>query len=322
MGKMAEFCQDFWHNFHELKNNVESHTGVLTGVGIGIGLVGTIVACRATLKIANKAEEHKKLVDDTKANCVELGLDEKSTRKEVMKTYRHIGVDYVRAYWPAVGLLAVGYSLIFRAHCIEVARNEALMSAYIGLEQFLNKYRARVAERVGAEEEKEIFKQAQIDQANENVIGEYAGEFKNGSYLLYNESCSEYTEGCPQANDFMCSNIEDEIKMKYELGETVYINDIMRAAGHPEIAGGWSWIWRKGLTDCPDFKLHDPDHNPEFARGYGFSKDIEPIMKIYLYGAVHVSAQYTAEYRQYLRYNKADGGIIGGKIGKDPVIIG
>ena len=69
MGKMAEFCQDFWHNFHELKNNVESHTGILTGIGVVAGLAGTVLACRATLKISNKAEEHKQLVDDTKANC-------------------------------------------------------------------------------------------------------------------------------------------------------------------------------------------------------------------------------------------------------------
>ena len=322
MGKLNDFCQDFWHNFHDLKNNIESHTGILTGVGIVTGLVGTVLACRATVKIVDKAEEHKKLVDDTKANCAEQGLDEKQTSKEVMRAYRHIGVDYVKKYWPAVGLITIGYGIIIRAHCIEVAKNEALLSAYIGLEQLFAKYRTRVSEQIGAEREAEIFKQAQIDQANENVIGEYCGDFVNGSYLLYNENCSEYQEGCPQANDFMCDTIQREIKMKYEMGGTVYVNDVMRASGHDEINGGYSWLWKKGLTDAPDFKLHDPDHNPDFARGYFKSDEPEPIMKMYLYGCVHVSKLYSAEFRQYQRKNLADGGVIGGKIGKDPVIIG
>ena len=44
MGKMNEFCKDFWHNFHDLKNNVESRTGLLTGIGVVAGLAGTVLA--------------------------------------------------------------------------------------------------------------------------------------------------------------------------------------------------------------------------------------------------------------------------------------
>lgn len=322
MGKMSDFCKDFWHNYHDLKNNVESHTGILTGVGIVTGIIGTVLACRATLKVASKAEEHKKLIEDTKANCLEAGMDEKATHKEVMKAYRHIGVDYVRKFWPAVGLLGVGYALIIRAHSIEVAKNEALMSAYIGLEQLFNKYRSRVAEQVGEEREQQIYKQAKIDQAEENTIGKYAGPFRNGSYLLFNESCRDYQEGCPQANDFVITTIQQELNMKYATFAPVYLNDVMRACGHEEVNGGWDWVKAKGLTDGIDFKIHDADFNPEFAKGYGFNRGQEPIAKLYLDGFVHVSQLYSSEYRQYLKKDKADGGVMGGMIGKDEVIIG
>lgn len=322
MGMLSELCQDFWHNFHNMKNGIESHTGILTGVGIVTSLVGTVFACRATLKMANKAEEHKQLVDDTKEACAEAGLDEKSTHKEVMKTYRHISKDYVKKYLPAIGLMALGYAIIIKSHSIEVAKNEALTAAYISLEQLFNKYRGRVAEKVGVEEERQLYKQAQIDQANENIIGQYAGEFRDGSYLLYNESCSEYQAGCPQANDFMISTIEKELQNKFDMFCPVYLNDVMRAAGHEEVNGGWNWVKAKGLTDNIDFKLHDPDFNPEFAQGYGFSRTNEPIAKLYLNGFVHVSKLYSSDYRQYLRKNKADGGIMGGEIGRNEVIIG
>lgn len=322
MGKFADFRENFMHNFNDMKNNMESRTGLMTGIGIVAGLAGTFLACRATLKIANKAEEHKKLVDDTKANCVEAGMDEKQTRKEVVKAYRHIGVDYVKKFWPAVGLLTVGYGLIIRAHCVEVAKNEALTAAYIGLEQLFNKYRNRVAEQVGEEKEQQIFKQAQIDQANENIISEYCGEFRNGSYLIYNDSCRDYTEGCPQANDFAIMTAERELNMKFDSFRPVYLNDVMRMLGHEEINGGWHWVKAKGLTDGIDFKLHDPEFNPEFAKGYGFFKGQEPLAKLYLNGFVHVSKLYSTEYRLYLKQDKADGGVMGGQIGRDPVIIG
>ena len=322
MGKFDNFCKDFLHNFHDFKNNIESHTGILTGVGVVTGLIGTVFACRATLKIANKAEEHKKLVDDTKLNCTELVLDDKQTRKEVMKAYRHIGVDYVRAFWPAVGLLGVGYALIFRAHSIEVAKNEALTAAYIGLEQLFNKYRTRVAEQVGEEKEQEIYKQAQIDRAEENKIGEYAGPYRNGSYLLFNESCIDYQKGCAASNDFLITTIQRELNNKFNTCVPVYLNDVMRACGHEEVNGGWQWVKAKGLTDGIDFKIHDLEFNPEFAKGYSKMNGEEPIAKLYLDGFVHVSKLYSAEYRQFLKKNKADGGVMGGKIGQDPVIIG
>jgi len=322
MGKLNNLCKDFWHNFHDLKNNVESHTGVLTGVGIATAFIGTVVACRATLKVANKAEEHKKLVDDTKANCAEMELDEKQTHKEVMKTYRHIGADYGKSFLPAAVLLTLGYSIIVKAHNIEVAKNEALMSAYIGLEQLFNKYRKRVVEQVGEEREAQIYKQAKIDQAEENTIGQYAGPYRDGSYLLFNESCRDYHEGCPQANDFLISTVQQELNMKFATFTPVYLNDVMRAIGHEEINGGWQWVKAKGLTDGIDFKIHDMDFNPEFAKGYGFIKGQEPIAKLYLNGFVHVSQLYSAEYRQYLKKEKADGGVMGGQIGKDEVIIG
>ena len=320
MGKLNELCKDFWHNFNELKNNVESHTGILTGVGIGLAVTGTILACRATLKVSQKSEEHIKLIEDTKANCAEAQMTEKETRKAVMKSYRHIGVDYVRQYWPAVGLTIIGFGFIIKAHCIEVAKNEALMGAYVALQGLFAKYRARVAERIGEEQEQDVYKLAQIDQANEHLIGkDYDGPFVNGSYLLFNESCTDYEEGCPQANAFVIDTAERTLNQRYLEGRRVYINDVMRAFGHDDVNNGWKWCWYKGLTDKIDFKLHDPDHNPEFAKGYGFATNGDTIAKLFLNGCVHVSETYKSENR---RNELADGGVCGGELGKDLVIIG
>lgn len=317
MGKWNELCNSFWHNYNDLKNTVGQHTGIITGIGIVTALAGTIFACRATLKISEKAPEHKRLVEDTRANCIEAGMDEKHTKKEVMKAYRHVGADYVRKFWPAVGLLAAGYGLIVKAHCMEVAKNEALMSAYIGLQALFTKYRDKVAQEVGVEREQEIYLEAQVETAKD--VDDYKGPFVEGSYLLFNDSLQDYEAGCPQANSFLIDTGQRELNNKFREGKRVYVNDVMRCFGHEEIAGGYQWCWYKGLTDEIDFKIHDPAYNPEFARGYGFDPQQEPIAKLYLIGCVHVSETYKAEYR---RTDAADGGVIGGRIGRDPVIIG
>lgn len=320
MGKISEIANDFWHNFQDVKNTVESHTGILTGIGIVTALAGTVLACRATVKVARKIEEHNKKVDEVKTKCAEEGKTPEETQIEVKKTYKHVGFEYAKQFLPAVGLLTLGYGIIVRAHVIEVAKNEALMSAYVALQGFFAKYRAKVASTIGEEHEAELYNTAKSEVAQQ-LTSEYNGPFTEGSYIIYNDSCADYTEGCPQANSFVIDTVERELNIKYNTLKRVYVNDVMRALGHETIKDGWKWCWYKPLTPEINFHLHDVYYNPEYAKGYGFeSADGKEILaKLYLMGCVHVDETYRADVR---RNNLADGGVIGGRLGMDPVIIG
>lgn len=320
MGKFNSFCNDFWHSFNDVKNAVESHTGIILGVGLAVSAVGTVLACKATLKVSQKSEEHIKLVADTKANCAEAQMDKKETRKEVMKAYGHIGVDYVRTYWPAVGVTILGWGLVIRAHVLDVAAKEMWMGAYIAVSGLFTKYRMKVAEKIGEEQEKELYDLTKIEHANEHVIGEnYKGPFVNGSYLLYNSNCTDYQEGCPQANAWNIDMVENDLNNRLREGRRVYVNDMLRAFGHKTIKGGFDWCWYKPLTGLINFRLRDPLINPEFAKGYGFDESSDTIAKLMIEGCVHVSETFKAEYRNN---ELADGGVMGGSIGMDPVIVG
>lgn len=318
MGKLSDLMHDFSRNWEDMKNSIESHTGVLTAVGIGVSLLGTVFACKATLKVNKEAEDHAKLVQDTKDNCAEAQMDEKQTRKELVKAYRHVVKDYVKAYVPSLGLLAIGYGLIVKAHNIEVAKNEALMAAYMSLEAFLNKYRQTVAERYGEEAEQDIMKEAQMKHSEEHLIEDGRTPFVNGSYILFNDSCNAYTKGNPLANEMIIRHGLSELVFKFNMGKRVYINEVCRAYGHPEIKGGWKWCWYKPCTEAPNF-LVDRDHQPEFMRGMCYDGKTEPIAKLYLNGCVHVDRTYDADVRNC---ELADGGVMGGVLGRDEVIVG
>ena len=318
MGKLKELIHDFSENWEDMKNSIEAHTGVLTAVGIGVSLLGTVFACKATLKVNKEAEDHTKLVEDTKANCAEQNLDEKQTKKAVVKAYKRVAKDYVKAYLPSAIMLTVGYGLVVKAHNIEVAKNEALMTAYIGLEALFNKYRQSVAERYGEETEQDIYKEAQMKFAEEHQIDDSKTPFVNGSYILFNENCNAYTKGNPQANEMLIRHGLNELVFKFNMGKRVYVNEVCRAYGHPEIKGGWKWCWYKPCTEAPNF-LVDRDHQPEFIRGICYDGKTEPIAKLYINGCVHVDRTYDADVRDS---ELADGGVMGGVLGRDEVIIG
>ena len=315
---LSKIIEDFSYNYEEAKNFIESHTGRLTGLGIGLVLGGTVLACRATLKVNMASEEHKKFVDDVKANCAEMQLTPKETRKEVMKAYRHVTASYVRQYWPAVGLIGGGIGLILRAHNIEVAKNEMLMTAYIGLEQFVNKYRKAVADRYGVEAERDIMAEAKERFASEHIIDGKDSVFVNGSYLLFNENCTDYEKNNPYNNEHVIRNGEDELNRRYREGRRVYINEVMRCFGHPEVKNGWKWCWYKYCTGPINFCV-DRMHDPEFIRGVCYDNKTEPIAKLMLDGCVHVDRTYEADVRNC---DLADGGVMGGTLGVDPVVIG
>lgn len=317
--KLHELAEKFDYDFHNFKNLVENHTGIMLGVGVGVTILGTVLACKASVKINEEAEEHTKLINDIKDNCKEAQMDDKQTRKEVMRGYRHITADYVRKFWPAVGVMAIGYGLIIKSHTILVAKNEMLFSAYMGLQAWVNKYRETVKERFGEDEEKSIAETANEKFAKEHIIDKENTVFVNGSYLLYNENCKEYEKGNPYVNGHNIQLIEDELNFQYNQGKRVYVNQVMKACGHPEIKGGWKWCWFKPLTGPINFQV-DAEHDPEFViRRVCYDNKTEPIAKLMLNGCVHVDRTFEADVRDSFL---ADGGVMGGELGKDAVIVG
>ena len=200
----------------------------------------------------------------------------------------------------------------------EVAKNEGLMAAYLGLQAFVEKYRQTVAERYGEEAEQDIMKEAQMKFANDHQIDDSKMPFVNGSYILFNENCSAYTKGNPQGNEMIIRHGLKELVFKYDMGKRVYVNEVCRAYGHPEIKGGWKWCWYKPCTPPPEFKVNR-EWQPEFIRGICYDGKTEPIAKLYINDCVHVDRTYDVDVRDS---ELADGGVMGGTLGHDECIIG
>lgn len=100
------------------------------------------------------------------------------------------------------------------------------------------------------------------------------------TYIEFNEDCLDYT-GCDEhdikANIFLIRTVIRELTYKYEIGENIFINDLLRNIGGEEIPDGWKYGLAKGKSISPN-KLKI-DYSGKYIKI--FLKGFVPIEQIY-----------------------------------------
>lgn len=124
---------------------LQKHSPRLMFVGgiVGIG-VGTVLACRATLKL-------EETLDDIKEDVVKAETRQEHTI-EVFKG----GVQLIRLYTPAIIVGGASIGLLTASHVTLGRRNAAITAAYSGLQASFDQYIARVKEEIGEERERDL----------------------------------------------------------------------------------------------------------------------------------------------------------------------
>src|SRR5580765_4928473 len=128
---------------------------LLLGLGIA-GMVGsTILACRATLKVDTVLDEAKEKLDLAKT-LQHDDYSEKDRSRDISLIYFQSGVRVAKLYAPAVLVGALSIYALRTSNGILTKRNVALTAAYGALEKGFNEYRARVVDKYGEEEDRNL----------------------------------------------------------------------------------------------------------------------------------------------------------------------
>lgn len=128
---------------------------LLFGAGI-VGMVAsTVLACRATLKVDEVMDEAKNKLDLAKS-LEHRDYSEKDRSRDVSLIYFQSGVKALRLYAPAIVVGGVSIYLLRTSNGILTKRNVALTAAYGALEKGFNQYRARVVDKYGEEEDRNL----------------------------------------------------------------------------------------------------------------------------------------------------------------------
>ena len=127
---------------------------ILMAVGVAGTIAGTVVACKATMKLDDILEETQDNVAQIKEEKAEQ--PEKDTKKELVVAYAKGGVDILKLYSPSLMILSTAVASMLTANNILRKRNFALMAAYTALDTSFKDYRGRVAKKYGDAIDEEI----------------------------------------------------------------------------------------------------------------------------------------------------------------------
>lgn len=255
---------------------------IMMALGIVGVAVGTVKACQATLKVYDIMEEHEETmatIDEAQEKVgVEKYSDADKARDKAL-TYGKTAVGMIKIYAPSAIILTLSVACFVGSNKILKKRNIGLIAAYKALDDGYNKYRTRVIEKYGKDEDymlktgntREVERTENEDGTITEVIKETFNPNEVSIYSKFFDESSRYWEKDSNHN------------YHFLKCEQSYANDLLRARGHlflnevydmlglkrtPEgaVVG---WVMDDARSNFVDFGLYDDKESVRlFVNGY------------------------------------------------------
>ena len=228
--------EKFVNVYNGVKGKVEKHSPeILMGVGVVGVVTGTVMACRATLKLNDILEEAQETRDKIKEVESNPDYEDKYTaedaKKDLAVNYIQTGVKVAKLYAPAVAVGVAGVGCVLASHDIMKKRNVALSAAYLTVDKSFKEYKQRVVDRFGEEVEKEIRYGIKAEEIVETVTDEEGNEttvtetVNTMNPTLYSDYARFFDEASP------CWQNDPEYNLMFLRAQQQYANDLLRAKG-------------------------------------------------------------------------------------------
>jgi hypothetical protein len=239
--------------FHKFGLKLKKYSPeILVGAGIVGTVAGTVMACKATLKVDTIAEEAKekieKIHEATEKGEIVVSVDytedgervetvdkytAEDSKKDLTIVYTQTAIKFIRLYGPAVLVAGSGIASILTGHNILRKRYVATAAAYAAVDKSFKEYRGRVIDRFGKELDRELKYNLKTKEVEETVVNEDGTETvvkKNIQVVDDNSDISEYAffyaDGCTG----WCK--DPELNKVFLLQQQAYANDLLKRKGH------------------------------------------------------------------------------------------
>lgn len=152
---------------------------ILFGVGI-VSMGATIVlAAKATLHVEDVLVDHEKdMLDIQHVETRSPQGDEEHYKKERQHITLRTTGRLIKLYAPTAVAGVITVTCLTASHRQLTNRNAQITAAYVGLQRFLESYRGRVREEIGADKERDVYYAAtpvELVQDTENGPVKYYG---------------------------------------------------------------------------------------------------------------------------------------------------
>lgn len=249
---------------------------ILLGAGTVGVIAGSVLACKATLKLESIIDDTKDMVEcahDIHDGKVKLKEGETYSdadlRTDIMKAYGVCAGKILRIYAPAVIVGALSIASFFGSHRIMKRRYLELGAAYTTLGAHFARYRKRVVDELGEEKDKQFYNGTTIHKIKEKVTDPETGKTKTVTKEIevpldetpLDESirvifCAETSpEWCNDPEYCLCflKNAQRfcNERLKASPNNRLLLNDVRHELGLPNTKAGYRYGW-KWMKDNPD----------------------------------------------------------------------
>lgn len=208
---------------------------ILVGMGITSMLVGTVLACRASLKAPAAYELARDRFADakeTRETLEECDYPKKAYRKDLIKISGETAWSFVKIYALPTAVIGLGVYSVVKGHGITVKRNAALSTTLTMVSAGYKEYRKRVADKFGEETEQDIYYNRR-EETTEETTTDASGKEKVKKtkkividvpdHSLYAKIFDEYNPNWSPSPE------QNRMFLQCKQG---WLNDLLQARGH------------------------------------------------------------------------------------------
>lgn len=256
---------------------------VLFGVGITSMVGSTVMACRATLKVADvldKAEwdlTRARQLRHSSVQEVEAGGNDVFTEREKNQTtayiYARTGYELTKLYTPAIALGVIGVAALTKSHTMLNERYLAVSAAYTALDEGFRAYRERVVGKYGEDQDREFRYGTEVvasgDKKGATKTETRLGPEAASIYARYFDKYSAMWERDPEYNIFFLKAQQNYWNDKLHARGHVFLNEVYSALGitHSQAGSVVGWILSPDSDNYIDFGIFSDKH-PDRVRNF------------------------------------------------------
>ena len=274
---------------------IDHEAGIEIGAGIACFAVSVATAAKAALKTKKIMEEYNEgairiTACEHQGTIIKPGVDNQQemvqytsadAKKDLGKLKRHTAGKLALTWTPCALGFAAGTGLVLRSHYIMVKSNLGLAAALKTAETALDDYRARVRNKIGEEDENNLF------NGVEKVEKKVKSKDKNGKTVVHKEIEDRYTDlpiskygriigreyvsrdadwdnTSDNYNHVRVKQVEDAANRKLRSVGKVTLNDVYEGLGLEGTDDGdvvgWRAEWAGGKTPIGGIEIKILDH--------------------------------------------------------------
>ena len=271
------------------KTFVVSHAPeIMTISGIVAEGVGIVLACKAATKMDDILTNSKAEIDKIKEGwstpenrelLAQNGYFEKDYKRELTIQYAKNMAVAIRPWVLPMALLLLGNGLIIGSHIRLRKEHAAAVGAYATLDEAFRRYRKRVVDKYGRDEDLYFAHGVESIEVEEKVKDPETGKTKKEKRTVYvkgddpsvyakffDEHCSLWTKD-PTANLLTLKCVQEYANTTLHTRGHLFLNEVYDALGIPRTTPGQMVGWIDGLGDnYVDFGLYEV-RNRDFING-------------------------------------------------------